>query len=549
MAPVDDGEGVGQHLQAFLDEWHFRMVHTQMVKSWDRPKALGMALDMLECSGLKYPTATFKEELLSLKDEEESMVSKLVEIMPKAMQDSFDEIALALQNALNTAATLHQAVVSGQEQAVHDSLEANTESPVACEYILRKATLQAAMKAGKVRRCHTTWRQNMEERIERLSRTQEDAEHANSQLLAVQAQLDMYGDEQKGKAKGMLVGMCDKNNKALMHATFINWLGVMMKSKGDNVIRAKFQAQLEEAEKKLFACRERQLANVKGVLGRKIAEEGDNLRVMCFSGWKKALADAKADGDTTEQIKAAKARLDAMKEGQTASAKKVLMNMSSGSNTGLMTMVWQGWQQFIEEYRKNKEMEDAVKEAEKKFQEMMAAKKDETMKVMERMSASSDSGLLQLVVKSWSECVEEERKEREAADKLQEQEKKFKSLKARQGESAKGVQGRINEMMNMTLLQKIFNNWMIDAKVNNVDKHFARKMESKRRQLKGVQDLFKTFAMQLEQGLGDGDISSRQNTGRDSTHKSYRKSRRDDSKGMVGSVSLPDIHGSKAYPA
>merc|ERR1712183_95976 len=104
---------------------------------------------------------------------------------------------------------------------------------------------------------------------------------------------------------------------------------------------------------------------------------------------------------------------------------------------------------------------------------------------------------------------------------------------------------------------RVFSHWLLEAKVNRVEAHFNRKMDSKRRQLAGVQNLFKTFAAQLEQGLGDGNDSSRANTGRDSTYKSHKKSRpHGDSKqgamarGQEGSVSLPDIHGhAKAYPA
>merc|ERR1719450_1496495 len=123
---------------------------------------------------------------------------------------------------------------------------------------------------------------------------------------------------------------------------------------------------------------------------------------------------------------------------------------------------------------------------------------------------------------------------------------RFKSLQDRQKANATGVQGRVNEQMKANLLLRSLKSWQIEAKVNKENTEFNRKLDQKRKQLQSVQQLFKEFARQLEEGLGrvDGDSSGRrsQGTGRSKGHKSMKD-------GGAGSVSLPDIHQGKRVAA
>merc|ERR1719433_1758267 len=115
---------------------------------------------------------------------------------------------------------------------------------------------------------------------------------------------------------------------------------------------------------------------------------------------------------------------------------------------------------------------------------------------------------------------------------------KFKSLNERQKGNASKVQTRVNEQMKQNLAIRVLAIWQVEAKINHVDKYYNAKMEGKRKQLQSVQTLFKSFAKQLEEGLGkieeDGGSSGR-------TSKQQRKSSSKDRK-SDNSSSLPDIH-------
>jgi len=167
----------------------------------------------------------------------------------------------------------------------------------------------------------------------------------------------------------------------------------------------------------------------------------------------------------------------------------------------------------------------------------MEAKKDEAKLVLDRMLASSDHGLESLVFQNWWNWLKEEKKQAELEYALSGASAKFKSLNGRQKAGANAVQTRVNEQIALNLLQRVFNYWIIETKANRIESHYNSKYESKRRQLAGVQNLFKSFAMQLEQNLGGDD---------DSSSRTFRKSKKGMSsrmsKGAEGSVSLPDIH-------
>merc|ERR1719422_780874 len=108
--------------------------------------------------------------------------------------------------------------------------------------------------------------------------------------------------------------------------------------------------------------------------------------------------------------------------------------------------------------------------------------------------------------------------------------------------SATKVQTRVNEQMKQNLLLRVLAVWQLEAKVNHVDQYFNKKMDGKRKQLQSVQTLFKSFAKQLEEGLGKIDEDGGDSTGRTTkpSKKHGMSGSKHDKEG--GSVSLPDIH-------
>merc|ERR1719316_1804435 len=88
---------------------------------------------------------------------------------------------------------------------------------------------------------------------------------------------------------------------------------------------------------------------------------------------------------------------------QSAKSKKVLGRLTAGSDQGLVALCMQAWIQFIAEYNKNKEFEDAVKAEEAKIAEFMKKQNEGAKSVLNRMSAATESGLVQSCFTGWVE--------------------------------------------------------------------------------------------------------------------------------------------------
>merc|ERR1719235_1620418 len=202
---------------------------------------------------------------------------------------------------------------------------------------------------------------------------------------------------------------------------------------------------------------------------------------------------------------AMEAKLAAASAAQTENTKKVMARMSSGSDSALLGVVITAWKQFLEDYKKNKAEEDAIKAQEKAMEDFMRQKKDGAKQVLDKMNAATDSGLLEHVMSTWAQKYKDDQDARKMEALMAENEARFGALNGRQKDNAKGVMGRVNEQMDLNQMLRCFSFWATDTKLERIMRHYNSKMDSKKQQLQSVQHLFKNFATQLDQGLREGD--------------------------------------------
>merc|ERR1711904_765022 len=223
---------------------------------------------------------------------------------------------------------------------------------------------------------------------------------------------------------------------------------------------------------------------------------------------------------------AMEAKLAAQSAAQAENSKKVMARMSAGSDTALLSLVLTAWVQFIADYKKNKETEDAVKAQEKAMEEYMKQKKEGAKSVLDKMNAATDSGLLELVISNWCQNYKDNKEAAKMEALMAENEARFGALNGRQKDNAMSMQSKINLQMDLNLMLKHFSAWATDTKLERIMRHYNAKMDSKKHQLQSVQHLFKGFANQLDQGLKADD----------SARDSGSRRKKED-----GSVSLPEI--------
>jgi hypothetical protein len=529
-------ETISLQLQQFFDDWNIRIMGSALAKTWTARKVQASALEVLALNGVDL-TPEDIEELSKL--EEADLLAELVPKLPFQLRQSFDALALQLQMMITAAIRVRRACDEGGDAGIQESIE-ETDSTSMGQQILKASVVQASKEVASLHKSQHTWSKSMEKRLDRLTRSAEFAEHAQQQLIATEAQLDRFASEQNQKSKKALMGLADSNDKSLLHSGFASWLGITMANSNERKVRNKFEKEIQENEKALFEYKERQLKGVKGVLMRGARDTDQGLMTFCVQTWGSWVAEAKRSGTTKEALMKIEAQLQQFSDRQSNNTKKVLARMSADQDATVFGLAWSAWLMFSQEYKKDKIFEDQVKKAEQSLKAHMDSKKEGAKQVLDRFNGASNSGLLSQCIQGWMTLVHEAAKAREMENAMDSAGARFASLKAGHKQNAMSVQGRVNEQIKENHILRCFTEWLLQTKVNKLDKIYAGKLVHKRQQLASVQTLFKSFARQLEEGLGniEGETSARSTTRR--------------TKGMSkdgGAVSLPNIHARQGIAA
>merc|ERR1719235_2682122 len=97
---------------------------------------------------------------------------------------------------------------------------------------------------------------------------------------------------------------------------------------------------------------------------------------------------------------------------------------------------------------------------------------------------------------------------------MAENEGRFKSLAQKQSGNAKSVASRCHQQEEENMMMVFFYAWSTMAREEHIIKHYGGKLDQKKHQLEAVQTMFRSFANQLEQGIGNTPRSQRKSAGR-----------------------------------
>merc|ERR1719335_99307 len=100
----------------------------------------------------------------------------------------------------------------------------------------------------------------------------------------------------------------------------------------------------------------------------------------------------KADEEAAKKMAEIEAKLSAQAGKNKDNAKAVLMRNLASSDSQLCDVCIEAWKKWLEEYKLNKDAEDAVKEQERKVAEFMKSKSDGAKSVIDKMNAATDPG-------------------------------------------------------------------------------------------------------------------------------------------------------------
>lgn len=539
--PVDDAvhsEGFTAAMKyivcQFLEDRHYAQLHKALSKRWDREHSLSAAMKLMEQYGV---TLTQQEvDRLSTMDEAKQ-IEVLVMKMPQQSNEQFQHFFLQLQLIVSTAQRVKQALTEGRPDLVEMALD-DAESTGIAPYILKMAIVQAGTEVAALRQQYEAWIRETDAKMARVMRGQDDAMQAQKRLAAAQAQLSAYSTGANDKAKKVLMSLSSGNATALLTSTFKGWMTYIKQSKEEREICGEYEDRIELANAKLMEFKEKQLSGVRKVMMKK-AHEGDQmLLVDVIKVFKSCVEDAKFDRENGDKIRALEEQLSSFKSSQAENTKRVMARMGASGDQDLVSTCLKAWINFRLEYLKDKEANDAVKAAEAKVNQFMKGHKENAKALLDKMSAGTNTGLMHEVMEAWVTLYTEDKKQKELEEILNSANSKFGEFGERNANNAKTVMERARLHLEEMVLRRHWNAWRLHARLEGTLAQYQAKIEAKKQQLYQVQQMFRSFAAQLEAGLRE-DVTD---------HKLAKKSQKSMNRSNEGSVSLPNIHSGRNTP-
>jgi len=476
----------------------------------DRNACVKLALDIFCMHGMEISDEE-KEAYAEMADEAD-MISQMVAHIPMKARKTFEHFVLQLQLVVSTTTQVRHALEEGIPEEVARCFEGGDTGPG--QQILKQAIVEAGLQIHESVENHKSWKANTDTRIARLLISQDEAEHARQQLEAVQGQLEAFKGDQNAKSKGVLSGLASKNDKMLVHTVFSQWYGWLLRHQADKEIHDKFKKEIQDCEDSLINFRKKQLGISKGMLGRSAAQGDMAIVAETLRVWYKWVIEEGHNKEMDGKLAEAQAKFNGAQQSAKDASKSVMARMSAGNDAALINLCFTTWVQAQEELLKDKEIDALAKKAEAQYKEFMAKKRSEATGVLDRMSAGSDAGLLHLIISAW---IEEWKSGKASADLdkiLNGQDERFKSLNQKQKGNAKSVASKCHQQEEENMIMVFFYAWNTETRMERVIKHYGSKLDAKKGQLDSVQSMFRSFANQLEQGIGNTPRSQRKSASR-----------------------------------
>lgn len=515
--------------QTFLSEQHYKSIHQTLSNSVDKYHSMSAAVKLMESYGV---TMSKEEEKKFAQLPEDKQISKLVSKMPSDNNDQFQQFFMELQLLVSTAMRLRRALEEGRTDEVKQALEDAATTGIA-SYILNVAIVQAGAEIKTLKGQFLSWTQEADTRMGRLLRGQTDNITAQRALTMAESKLKKMNGEQNTKAGKVVMNFVRGDLMAFIASVVQGWREVVKKNKWEVEIRLEYGDRLKDLEDNLAKVKAGQISKCECVVLKKIQQENAALLGIVYDTWRKDTEEAAFQRENGDKIKAMEERLAQANAGQKEKAKKVMAGMASKGDKGLKAEVLAGWIQLRLDTIKQKQTEDDRLNRTKKIDDFAKNHSEKCKYVIKKFAAQNDGLLVKESFEHWQDFAAENKAEADIAEKMAKSQKGLNNFKDKNKGAAGSVMNRAAEHQVLMLLGQCFSSWKLDSTMERSVRGYHTKIDAKRGQLVGVQQMFRNFASQLESGAKEGKDSSRI-FAPDSKKKMPNK-------GDQGSVSLPDI--------
>jgi len=487
-------------VKTFLEKKHYQELHALLSEEWSHCHSLTAAVRLMEAHGV-YVSPEEEQRLAQLP--EDRMIDALVMRMPEQSREQFEHFFLQLSLIASTTTRLRAALETGNESGVEEVMEA-AENVGILQFILKMAVAQAGQEVKSHLQDHEDWLAASADRMSPMLQSQANAIISKKALEEAQASLALHQGAANEASKRVLLSMAGGAESVLKELVIHSWFDHIQTLKREAEIRLEYAEEIDAAEKKLQDYILQQTSIMRNMINKKHANAEGGLLGACFQAFVEELTAKNDRLAKEEEMKALEARMAQFSADQSAKSKKVLGRLNAGTDDGLKALCMAAWVQFIAEYNKNREFEDAVKAEEKKIAEFMKKHNEGAKSVLNRMSAGTEAGAIQMCWNAWKEFYEEQKKAFEMEELLAKNGDKFGSFNGRNKASAGTAMERAAAATDASSLIVIFWYWKRETRTERMRRYARDKNTKKKQQLIGVKGLFKNFANELEAGLKEG---------------------------------------------
>jgi len=487
-------------VKTFLDQKHYQLLHDLLSDKWSHCHSLTAAMRLMEAHGVFVPPD--QEARLALLPEDK-FIDALVMRMPQQSREQFEHFFLQLSLIASTTTRLRSALETGNSGAVEEVLE-SAENVGILQFILKMAVAQAGQEVKSHVQDHDSWVAVTSDRLGPLLQSQANALISAKALEDAKHQLEAHHSSASDKTKKMLMSIAGNSLEAIKAMSFNSWRELIKEMKIEAEIRLEYAEEIDAAEQKLTDYITKQTGIMRSMINKRAGETTEDLLRSCFQAFVDEVG-AKYDAlAKEEEMKALNAKMANFSKEQSAKSKAFMARLNSGNKEGLMALCWAAWMGAMAEAVKNKEMEAAVKKSEEKMAEFMKRANEGAKAVLGSISGSTDTGLMSMCWKAWVQFIDELKEALRMEEMIAQGRGRFNTFNGKNKASALSATERKAKADEDSTAIVIFWYWKRETKVELMRRYAKDKNMKKKQQLVGVKGLFKNFANELEAGLKEG---------------------------------------------
>jgi len=521
------------------------------VRSPERASSLSAAISLMRAHGVEL---TVEEEKRWASLPEADQIQAIVNRMPQQADDEFQSFFLQLSMLVAAMAHMRTALEAGDAEVVESAL-ASAEDAGVSKYVNPVALTLVGTQAQLVKQQIKDFTAQAKSKASRLVRCQQDFVTAKKKLAIASYKLSRDGADQVKKMVPFVQGFSSSSDRAVLHMTFQGWAFEHDKAKRERLIDELYGERFRECQERLVAWQERVIKGASSSMLRHVKQLNERLVGDVMYSWKKGVDAEKFEREHTETIARLEAKLQRAKTVNIENAQRSLARMFSDSDEKLLELAMRAWANIMQVAYDRRQVAAEAKEMEERMLKRGTTMMESSKRFINAAATGSEVAD-RICFQAWLQVLNDSKREALLAAELDAKAAGVTSWGERRKATGISATERACRAAEEMQTLRILLAWRVHVQVDLAVRNHQAKVDLKRQQLSGVQNMFRDFASRLETNIGKEtardfmfapktsgrlQLSGRLQHSRSQGPPSQKDSRR----GRPDQGFLPDINGSR----